>query len=108
MNPTALSNTHPFNEALALTLQALPEAAGTAPSTRVFEGHSHPAYANMVGPFGGVTAAQMLQAVLLHSDRLGDPLALTVNYAAAEPVAVGAAGASTSRPRRAESPSARV
>jgi acyl-CoA thioesterase len=82
MNPTALSNTHPFNEALALTLQALPEAAGTAPSTRVFEGHSHPAYANMVGPFGGVTAAQMLQAVLLHSDRLGDPLALTVNYAA--------------------------
>ena len=47
-----------------------------------FTGQPHPAYANMVGPFGGVTAAQMLQAVLLHPDRLGDPVALTVNFAA--------------------------
>lgn len=46
-------------------------------------GRTSPAYANMVGPFGGVTAAQALNAVLRHPDRLGDPVALTVNYAAA-------------------------
>ena len=37
----------------------------------------------MVGPFGGITAAQMLQAVLQHPQRLGDPVSLTVNFAAA-------------------------
>jgi acyl-CoA thioesterase len=37
----------------------------------------------MVGPFGGVTAATLLQAVMQHPDRLGDPLSLTVNYAGA-------------------------
>ncbi len=26
------------------------------------EGHTHPAYANMVGPFGGITAATLLRA----------------------------------------------
>ncbi len=37
----------------------------------------------MVGPFGGITAATALRAILLHPDRLGDPLSLTVNYAGA-------------------------
>ncbi len=46
-----------------------------------FLGSTSPAYGNMVGPFGGVTAASLLQAVLLHPDRLGEPVALTVNYA---------------------------
>lgn len=41
----------------------------------------------MVGPFGGTTAAQLLQAACLHPDRLGEPVALTVNFAA--PVADG-------------------
>src|SRR5690606_23254247 len=45
------------------------------------------AWANMIGPYGGITAAQCLQAVLQHSERLGDPVALTVNFAA--PVADG-------------------
>jgi acyl-CoA thioesterase len=44
-------------------------------------GRTEPAYANMVGPFGGVTAATMLNAALAHPERLGDPIALTVNYA---------------------------
>lgn len=44
-------------------------------------GRTDPAYANMVGPFGGVTAATMLNAALTHPERLGDPVALTVNYA---------------------------
>jgi len=63
---------HPFDEAVALA----PRPDGG------FAGRPHPAYANMVGPFGGVTAAQMLQAVLLHPALLGEPVALTVNFAA--------------------------
>ena len=46
-----------------------------------WRGHTHPAYANMVGPFGGITAAALLQAVLLDAARQGEPVALTVNYA---------------------------
>lgn len=42
-----------------------------------------PDYWNMVGPFGGTTAALALQAVMQHPDVLGAPIALTVNYAAA-------------------------
>ncbi|MDB5929544.1 MAG: acyl-CoA thioesterase, partial [Polaromonas sp.] len=37
----------------------------------------------MVGPFGGMTAATAVQAVMQHPGRLGEPIALTVNYAAA-------------------------
>ena len=44
-------------------------------------GHTQPAYGNMVGPFGGVTSAVMLNAVLKHQNRLGDPVSLTVNFA---------------------------
>ena len=36
----------------------------------------------MVGPFGGVTAAVMLQAVIQHTERLGNPVSLTVNFCA--------------------------
>jgi acyl-CoA thioesterase len=36
----------------------------------------------MVGPFGGMTAAVMLQAVMQHPDRLGNPVSLTVNFCA--------------------------
>ena len=44
-------------------------------------GHTQPAYGSMVGPFGGVTSAVMLNAVLKHQNRLGDPVSLTVNFA---------------------------
>lgn len=64
---------HAFDAAIALT----------AGSSNVFYGRTSPAYANMVGPFGGASAAQMLQAVWLHPQRLGEPVALTVNYCAA-------------------------
>jgi len=50
-------------------------------------GHAHPAYGNMVGPFGGVLAAALLNAPMTHRTRLGDPVALTVNFAG--PVAEG-------------------
>lgn len=48
-----------------------------------YTGTVSPAYWNMVGPFGGTTAATVLQAVMQHPARLGEPIALTVNYAAA-------------------------
>jgi acyl-CoA thioesterase len=70
---------HPFDRALALT--ALPEQSRD--STRKWLGHTDSAYLNMVGPFGGLTAAQALNAVLQHPELQGEPIALTVNFAAA-------------------------
>ncbi|CAG2138434.1 hypothetical protein LMG31506_01952 [Cupriavidus yeoncheonensis] len=68
---------HPFDDALVL------EPAGE----HRFLGRTTPAYWNMIGPFGGITAATLLQAALQHPERLGDPLALTVNFAG--PIAEG-------------------
>jgi hypothetical protein len=68
---------HPFDAAIALA----PAADG------LFDGATHPAWANMVGPFGGVTAATLLNAVCRHPQRLGEPLSLTVNFAG--PIAEG-------------------
>lgn len=69
--------THPLDEALRL-----------APlDEHRWAGATHPAYVNMVGPFGGVTAAVLLHAALQHRQRLGEPVALTVNFAG--PVADG-------------------
>jgi len=72
-----MTDTHPFDEAIDLD----PIGAD------VRRGRTHPEWANMVGPFGGITAATMLHAVASHPDRIGEPLALTVNYAA--PIADG-------------------
>lgn len=62
---------HPFDKATTLTFQ-----------DGVFKGKTSEAYANMVGPFGGVIASQLLQAVIKHPDCQGEPIALTINYAA--------------------------
>lgn len=53
----------------------------------VLRGRTSPAYWNMVGPFGGVTAAQLLRAALDDERRIGEPVAQTVNFCA--PVAEG-------------------
>jgi hypothetical protein len=52
-----------------------------------YTGETHPAYGNMVGPFGGVIGASLLNAIMQHPQRLGDPLSLTVHFAA--PIADG-------------------
>jgi acyl-CoA thioesterase len=70
---TSHAPVHPFDAALQL------QPAGPDRYT----GHTSAAYWNMVGPFGGTTAALALQAVLRHPDLLGEPLSLTVNYAGA-------------------------
>ena len=65
---------HAFDEALQLTYNG---------ETNRFQGRTSSAYANMIGPFGGITAAAMLKAALEHRDRQGEPVTLTVNFAAA-------------------------
>lgn len=69
-------STHSFDAALHLTpdFDVQPDQ---------FVGHTHPDWWNMVGPFGGMTAAIALHAVMSHPSRLGDPAAVTVNYASA-------------------------
>ncbi|PHK49937.1 acyl-CoA thioesterase [Staphylococcus edaphicus] len=59
----------------------------TKHSPGVYSGQTSEAYANMVGPFGGVIASTLLRAVLDHDERIGNPISLTINYAA--PVANG-------------------
>lgn len=66
-------SSHAFDAAIALASQG----------EGLWQGHTSPAYSNMIGPFGGATAAQALNAVLQHPQRLGDPVAFTVNFAAA-------------------------
>lgn len=68
---------HPFDDALRLD--------GDTPDR--MRGQTAAAWANMVGPFGGLTAALLLRAVENHPERIGEPVALTVNFAA--PVADG-------------------
>lgn len=68
---SATTDVHPLDRALELT----PTEPG------VWRGRTTADYWNMVGPFGGVTAATLLRAVQLHPDVLGEPLALTVNFA---------------------------
>lgn len=69
----ATTHTHPLD--IATRLEA--DASGS------YRGKTTPAYANMIGPFGGTTASILMQSVLIHPDRFGDPIALTVNYAGA-------------------------
>lgn len=64
---------HSLDDALALT-QIEPGH---------YQGRTTEAYWNMVGPYGGITAATLVQAILQHPECLGDPLSISINYAAA-------------------------
>ncbi len=68
---------HPFDSGIALEQ--------TGPDR--MHGRTLPEWANMVGPFGGITAATLLHAIEMHPECHGQPIALTVNYAA--PIADG-------------------
>lgn len=65
------SDRHPLDAALALQ--------PSAPNR--YRTHASKDYWNMVGPYGGITAAQMAQAVLQHPQRVGELVSITVNYA---------------------------
>ena len=69
---------HPLDEATAL---------GGSAGAAVRIGRTSDAYWTFIGPFGGVSAATALRAVLEHPERAGDPLAVTVNFCA--PIARG-------------------
>lgn len=71
--PLDTPSEHPFDRAMAMA-----PAAKNQWATRASKD-----YWNMVGPYGGITAAQMAQAVMQHPDRLGELVAITVNYAGA-------------------------
>ncbi len=65
--------THPLDQAISLE----PLGAGR------FAGRTTPDYWNMVGPYGGITAAVCQRAILDDPRHIGEPIALTVNYCAA-------------------------
>ena len=65
-----MTEPHPFDTATALT-----RSPGGS-----FTGNTSSAYANLIGPFGGTTAATLLRAVIEHDERSGDPVAMTVNF----------------------------
>jgi acyl-CoA thioesterase len=67
---------HPFDQAVAL--QPLGD-----PAQGRWRGLPSKAYWNMVGPYGGITAAIALQGLLQHPQLLGEPVACTFNYPAA-------------------------
>ena len=68
---TPAPTSHAFDRAINLT------AAGT----NLFRGEVDDSFQNMVGPFGGVTAATLLNGALQHPERIGEPVSLTVNFA---------------------------
>src|SRR6185436_10988697 len=63
------------------------DATRVAAGDSRWSGHTSDDYWAFVGPFGGVTAATMLRAIIEHPQRSGDPLSLTVNFCA--PIAQG-------------------
>jgi acyl-CoA thioesterase len=63
------------------------DATRVAAGDSRWSGHTSEDYWAFVGPFGGVTAATMLRAIMEHPQRAGDPLAITTNFCA--PVAQG-------------------
>ena len=82
---------HPFDQAMRLT---------PVDAAHTFAGATSPDYWNMVGPFGGYTAALAVRAVMQHPALLGEPVALTVNYAGATtqgPFTIAATPARTNR-----------
>ncbi|WP_151952807.1 acyl-CoA thioesterase [Brevibacterium sp. Marseille-P9724] len=66
--------THPLDEAIRFTVIRSDDSGG------VLRAATHPAYNNMVGPFGGITAAQLLAAVQQHPAAQGGAAAQTLNY----------------------------
>ncbi|CAN5372268.1 thioesterase family protein [soil metagenome] len=75
---TSPADPHPFDQAVAFERALSLEGRGLSEMI----GATSPAYANMVGPFGGITAAQLLSGVLKAEERRGVPVSITVNFLA--------------------------
>lgn len=72
---------------LARTEHLFDEATRVTAGDSRWQGRTSNDYWAFVGPFGGVTAATILRALMDHPQRAGTPLAVTVNYCA--PIAAG-------------------
>lgn len=72
-----MSNQHPLDQTLKLT-----SASANQDGNQTFKGQILPAYGNMIGPYGGVIAAILLKALLQNEKHKGDPLSMTINFAA--------------------------
>lgn len=70
--PTPAAVHHPLDAALHVQPQADGSWLARTPT----------GYWNMIGPYGGTTAALVVHSVLRQPDCLGEPVSLTVNYAA--------------------------
>lgn len=70
LKPTMPPSDHLFDQAIALTRT----------EDAVFSGNTCERYWNASSPFGGATVAVILHALLLHPQRMGDPIAMTVNF----------------------------
>jgi len=66
---------HPLDAAIAL--RSLAEGH--------WRGRTSEAYGNVIGPFGGMVSAALVNAVLSDPRAAGDPVAITVNYCTAIP-----------------------
>jgi len=62
---------HPFDQAVDLR--------ETSPYR--YQGQIPQSYGNMIGPFGGVIVAVILNGIMRHKERQGDPVSITVNFA---------------------------
>ncbi len=72
-----MAEQHPFDVGIALEHS----------DDGTLRGRTDPGWNNMVGPFGGITAATLLHAIESQPDAHGAPLTLTVNFLA--PIADG-------------------
>jgi len=88
---TTLHGIHPFDRAIAVR----PDVDGTIAA------EARTDYWAFVGQFGGVTAATCLNALMRHPEAAGQPIALTVNFAA--PIQAGAFRLSLRRVRASRS-----
>src|SRR4051794_33223805 len=72
---------------LTTTPHLFDDATRVAAGDSRWSGHTSEDYWAFVGPFGGVTAVNMLRAIVEHPERGVDPLAVTINFCA--PIAQG-------------------
>ena len=68
-----MTDLHPFDDATHLTQLG----------DGIYQGRTTPRYANMAGPYGGITAACLMRAVLIDPRLAGTPVSITVNLCAA-------------------------
>jgi acyl-CoA thioesterase len=73
---------HRENFMLAKTQHLFDDATQVSAGDSRWSGRTSEDYWAFVGPFGGITAATILRALIDHPQRAGDPLSLTVNFCA--------------------------